>query len=109
VTAALQQRVQGTFVNVVPAHCWQQLAGNFPLRGAVENVAVAWAPAHAGWPHLAPTGPEVAILGAFLGGRVDVRRLAAQVAPRVRGVGRVAKGVGDAVCDALPDVERVVP
>jgi hypothetical protein len=102
VSPALRQRVQGTFVNVVPAHCWKQLVGNFPLRGEVENVPVAWAPSHAGWPRLAPTGPEAAVLGAFLGGRADARRRAAQLEQRTPGVGRWARAVGDAVCDHLP-------
>jgi hypothetical protein len=69
VAMALRRRVQGALVNVVPAQCWQQLAGNFLLRGGVENVLVSWGPTHNGWPQLAPQGPEVAVLGAFLGGR----------------------------------------
>jgi hypothetical protein len=31
VSTALQQRVRGTLVNVVPAECWKQWGGNFPL------------------------------------------------------------------------------
>ena len=69
VSPALRQRISGTFVNVVPAHCEQQWQGNFLLRGEVENLPVAWAPAHVDWPRLAPQGPEVAALGALLGGR----------------------------------------
>ena len=69
VSPALRQRISGTFMNVVPAHCEQQWQGNFLLRGEVENLPVAWAPAHADWPRLAPQGPEVAALGALLGGR----------------------------------------
>ena len=69
VSPALRQRIRGTFVNVVPAHCEHQWQGNFPLRGAVHNLPVSWAPAHADWPRLAPQGPEVAALGALLGGR----------------------------------------
>ena len=69
ISPALRQRVRGAFVNVVPAHCEQQWQGNFPLRGEVENLPVSWAPAHVDWPRLAPQGPEVAALGALLGGR----------------------------------------
>jgi hypothetical protein len=69
VSPALRQRVRGVFVNVVPAHCEQQWQGNFLLRGAVQNLPVSWAPAHVDWPRLAPQGPEVAALGALLGGR----------------------------------------
>jgi hypothetical protein len=69
VSPALRQRLRGTFINVVPAHCEQQWQGNFPLRGAVDNLPVSWAPAHGDWPHLAPQGPEVAVLGALLGGQ----------------------------------------
>jgi hypothetical protein len=106
VTAALRQRVHGTFVNVIPAHCWAQVGGNFPLRGAVRNVPVSWAPSHAGWPQLAPTGPEVALLGAFLGGRADAARLAAQREQRPQGGARWARVVGEAVCARLPAVDR---
>jgi hypothetical protein len=77
VSPALRQRIRGTFMNVVPAHCEQQWQGNFPLRGEVENLPVSWAPAHVDWPRLAPQGPEVAALGALLGGRdtaLPVRR-----------------------------------
>lgn len=74
VSAALQQRVHGTVVNVVPAECWKQWGGNFLLRG-VENLPVSWAPAHADWPRLSPHGPEVTALGALLGGRGEVRRM----------------------------------
>jgi hypothetical protein len=83
VTAALRRRIRGTFVNVVPAHCGPQWLGNFPLRGPVKNLPVAWAPAHAAWPHLSPQGPEVAVLGALLGGESPARpsRHAAQVGP----------------------------
>ena len=45
VSPALRQRISGTFANVVPAHCEQQWQGNFLLRGEVENLPVAWAPA----------------------------------------------------------------
>jgi hypothetical protein len=69
VSAALRQRIRRTFMNVVPAHCEQQWQGNFLLHGEVENLPVSWAPAHADWPRLAPQGPEVAALGALLGGR----------------------------------------
>jgi hypothetical protein len=69
VSPALRQRIRGTFMNVVPAHCEQQWQGNFLLRGEVENLPVPWAPAHVDWPRLAPQGPEVAMLGALLGGR----------------------------------------
>ena len=69
VAPALRQRMRGTFINVIPAHCEQQWQGNFLLRGAVENLPVSWAPAHVDWPRLAPQGPEVAVLGALLGGR----------------------------------------
>jgi hypothetical protein len=68
VSAALRQRISGTFMNVVPAHCEQQWQGNFLLHGEVENLSVSWAPAHADWPRLTPHGPEVAALGALLGG-----------------------------------------
>jgi hypothetical protein len=102
VSTALRHRVQGTVVNIVPTHCWYQLAGNFPLQGSVENVPVAWAPSHAGWPQLAPRGPEVAILGAFLGGRADAGRLAAQLGQRTQPGGSVAKSWWDTVCAQLP-------
>ena len=69
VSPALRQRMRGTFINVVPAHCAQQWQGNFLLRGEVENLLVSWAPAHGDWPRLAPQGPEVAVLGALLGGQ----------------------------------------
>jgi hypothetical protein len=69
VSPALRQRIRGTFVNVVPAHCEHQWQGNFPLHGEVHNLPVSWAPAHGDWPRLAPQGPEVAALGALLGGR----------------------------------------
>jgi hypothetical protein len=69
VSPALRQRLSGTFMNVVPAHCEQQWQGNFLLRGEVENLAVSWAPTHVDWPRLAPQGPEVAALGALLGGQ----------------------------------------
>ena len=69
VSPALRQRIRGTFMNVVPAHCEQQWQGNFLLRGEVENLPVSWAPAHADWPRLAPQGPQVAALGALLGGQ----------------------------------------
>lgn len=108
IAAALRQRVQGTFVNVVPAQCWKQLAGNFPLRGGVENVPVHWAPSHAGWPQLAPKGPEVAVLGAFLGGRVDAGRLAAQLGQRVQGVDLLTKSLWDAVCAHMPVLDHAV-
>jgi hypothetical protein len=68
VSAGLQQRISGTWVNVVPAACWKQLAGNFLLRGG-KNLAVSWAPTHANWPRLLPQSPEVAALGALLGDR----------------------------------------
>jgi hypothetical protein len=74
VSAALRQRVRGVFANVVPIRCWQQWAGNFPLQGHVQNMPVAWAPAHADWPRLAPKGPEVALLGSLLGGQDKVRQ-----------------------------------
>jgi hypothetical protein len=102
VSTALRHRVQGTVVNVVPAHCWHQLAGNFPLHGSIENVPVPWAPSHAGWPQLAPRGPEVARLGAFLGGRADAGRLAAQLGQRTQQSGPVATSWWDAVCAQLP-------
>jgi hypothetical protein len=67
VSTALSHRISGAFTNVVPEGFWKQLWGNFPLQGAVENVAVPWAPSHNEWPRLHPQGPEVAALGAFLG------------------------------------------
>ena len=70
IAPALQQRVRGTLVNVVPVECWQQWGGNFLLRGGV-NLPVSWAPAHADWPRLSPYGPEVRILGALLGGQSE--------------------------------------
>jgi hypothetical protein len=75
VSPALRQRIRGTCINVVPAHCEQQWQGNFLLRGAVENLPVSWAPAHGDWPRLAPQGPEVAVLGALLGGQEPARAL----------------------------------
>jgi len=75
VSPALRQRIHGTFINVVPAHCEQQWQGNFLLRGGVENLPVSWAPAHGDWPRLAPQGPEVAVLGALLGGQEPARAL----------------------------------
>ena len=74
VSAALRQRVRGTWVNVVPAECWKQWGANFLLRGA-ENLPVSWAPSHADWPRLSPHSPEVTVLGALLGGRSEVRRM----------------------------------
>jgi hypothetical protein len=73
VSPALQQRIRGTFVNVVPAQCAKQWLGNFLLRGGVENLPVPWAPAHADWPHLALQGPEVAELGTLLNGHGAAR------------------------------------
>jgi hypothetical protein len=75
---------------------------NFPLHGRVENVPVAWAPSHTGWPHLAPRGPEVALLGAFLGGRADAGRLAAQGGLRTQQGGPGATSWWDRVCAQLP-------
>jgi len=75
VSPALRQRIRGAFMNVVPAHCEQQWQGNFLLRGEVENLPVSWAPTHVDWPRLAPHGPEVAALGALLGGREPARAL----------------------------------
>jgi hypothetical protein len=72
VSPALQRRLQGTFANVVPTQCWKQWSGNFLLQGAVENILVPWAPAHADWPRLASDSPEVATLGALLGGRQTI-------------------------------------
>jgi len=74
VSAALQQRVRGILVNVVPAECWKQWRGNFLLQGG-ENLPVSWAPSHADWPRLSPYGPEVTVLGALLGGRGEVPRM----------------------------------
>jgi hypothetical protein len=77
VSAALRQRVRGTWVNVVPTACWKQLGGNFVLQG-VENLPVSWAPSHADWPRLAPHSPEVTVLGALLGDRSEMRRMPAR-------------------------------
>jgi hypothetical protein len=103
VAMALRQRVQGSLVNVVPAQCWQQLAGNFLLRGSVENVLVPWAPLHANWPQLAPKGPEVAVLGAFLGGRsaawADL--LTSPPAPALPGLFSWVKLVPEPLCERL--------
>jgi hypothetical protein len=108
VSTVLRQRVQGTFTNVVPSQCWKQLSGSFPLRGGVENVAVSWAPFHAGWPQLSPKGSEVAVLGAFLAGRAEAGRLAAQLGQRVQGVDLLTKSLWDAVCAHMPVLDRAV-
>ena len=70
IAPALQQRVRGTLVDVVPVECWQRWGGNFLLRGGVD-LPVSWAPARADWPRLSPYGPEVRILGALLGGQSE--------------------------------------
>jgi hypothetical protein len=74
ISTALQHRVRGNLVNVVPAQCWQQWGSNFLVQGG-ENLPVSWAPVHADWPRLSPYGPEVTVLGALLGGRGEVRRM----------------------------------
>ena len=101
VAPALQQRIRGTFLNVVQAHCEQQWQGNFLLRGAVENLPVAWAPAHVDWPRLAPQGPEVAALGALLGGRNPALAMRRHAGSRQRQEGDpVETVVGAALCRA---------
>ena len=103
VALALRRRVQGAFVNVVPAQCWQQLAGNFLLRGSVENVLVPWAPAHASWPQLAPQGPEVTVLGAFLGGRSTAwgELLTSGPAPGTPGLLHWSRLLPDTLCEYM--------
>jgi hypothetical protein len=103
VAAALLQRLRGTFVNVVPAQCWKQWQGNFLLRGEVQNLPVAWAPGHASWPRLAPQSPEVAELGALLGGPGTGRRVSpnAPLAQRQQGLPAGVEMVWDALCTEM--------
>jgi hypothetical protein len=102
VSAGLQQRIRGTWVNVVPAVCWQQLAGNFLLRGG-QNLAVSWAPAHANWPRLSPQGPEVAALGALLGEHGVERhvRLPARPALRVSTHFSMLEWLWESICEQV--------
>jgi hypothetical protein len=102
VSAELQQRIRGTWVNVVAAECWKQLGGNFPLRGG-KNLAVSWAPAHANWPRLSPQGPEVAALGSLLGDRDAWRsgRLPAVPGPRVATNSPVLQWMWDTICEQV--------
>jgi hypothetical protein len=69
----------------------------------VENVLVPWAPLHANWPQLAPKGPEVAVLGAFLGGRsaawADL--LTSPPAPALPGLFSWVKLVPEPLCERL--------
>jgi hypothetical protein len=102
VSPALQHRIRGTFLNVVPAHCEQQWQGNFLLRGAVENLPVSWAPAHVDWPRLAPQGPEVAALGALLGGRNPALAMRRHAWSRQRQEGApVGRQLWEPLCAAL--------
>ena len=102
VAPALQHRIRGTFMNVVPAHCEQQWQGNFLLRGAVENLPVSWAPAHVDWPRLAPQGPEVAALGALLGGRNPALAMRRHAWSRQRQEGApVGRQLWEPLCAAL--------
>lgn len=106
VATALRQRVRGAIVNVIPGQCWNQLGGNFPLQGPVENIPVSWAPTHAGWPRLAPQSSAVAILGAFLGGRHEAGRLAAQMGLRTQGVGQWVQTWQDTLCGLIPNLAQ---
>jgi hypothetical protein len=102
VSPALRQRIRGAFVNVVPAHCEQQWQGNFPLHGEVENLRVSWASAHADWPRLAPQGPEVAALGALLGGRDPALPMRRHALPRPGQEGApVGRQLWEPLCAAL--------
>jgi hypothetical protein len=102
ISAGLQQRIRGTWVNVVPAACWKQLAGNFLLRGG-KNLAVSWAPAHANWPRLSPQGPEVAVLGTLLGNHDAARRgrPTAQPAPRASTHSPRLAWLWDSMCEQV--------
>ena len=103
VSAALRQRVRGIFANVVPTRCWQQWAGNFPLQGSVQNIPVAWAPAHADWPRLTPKGPEVALLGTLLGGhgKAQQERSSSQFGWRAQQVPPMGQLLWGTVCESL--------
>jgi hypothetical protein len=107
VSAALQQRIRGTLVNIVPVECWQQLGGNFLLQGA-PNLPVSWAPAHADWPRLALQGPEVTALGALLGGRSTVQSMRAltRSGQRQPGVSPFVRWGWDSLCES---VQRFAP
>jgi hypothetical protein len=100
VSAGLQQRISGTWVNVVPAECWKQLAGNFLLRGG-KNLAVSWAPTHANWPRLSPQGPEVAVLGTLLGdhGAEGSGRPPARYTPRAWANSPMLAWLWDSICE----------
>jgi hypothetical protein len=102
VSAGLQQRIRGTWVNVVPAECWKQLAGNFLLRGG-KNLAVSWAPAHANWPRLSPQGPEVTALGTLLGDHDAVRsvHLPTWPGPRASANFPVLQWMWDTICEQV--------
>lgn len=102
VSAALRQRLRGTLVNVVPAQCWNQWRGNFLLRGG-ENLLVSWAPAHADWPRLPTHGPEVAVLGALLGGRGEVqhKRALSLFGQRMQGDSSGVSGLLGTICANL--------
>jgi hypothetical protein len=108
VSPALRQRIHGTFMNVVPAHCEQQWQGNFLLRGEVENLPVSWAPAHVDWPFLAPQGPEVAALGALLGGRDPELAMRRHALPRKGQEGDpVGRQLWEPLCAALQRFDPV--
>jgi len=109
VSAALQQRVRGTLVNVVPAECWKQWGANFLLQGG-ENLPVSWAPAHADWPRLSPHGPEVTVLGALLGGRGEVRRMRSltQLRQPRSGDSPFVKWVWDSLCENMQRFDPAV-
>lgn len=105
---ALHARVQGSLVNIIPTSCWKQLAGNFPMSGAIENIAVPWAPAHANWPRLPPRSEAVTILGAFLGGRSRAGHLAVQLSSPAAGSGAWTAQWRDAFCEWLPALRRLL-
>jgi hypothetical protein len=102
VSTGLQQRISGTWVNVVPAECWKQLGGNFLLRGG-KNLAVSWAPAHANWPRLSPQGPEVAALGTILRDHDAGRsgRLPPWPGPRASADSPVLQWLGNTICEQV--------
>ena len=88
-------------MNVVPAECWKELAGNFLLRGG-KNLAVSWGPAHANWPRL-PSRSGSCGARDLLGDRDAVRslRLPAWPDPRASAHSPALQRLWDALCEQV--------
>ena len=100
VPAGLQQRIRGTWMNVVPAECWE-LGRQSPTRG--EESRDILGAAYANWPRLSPQGPEVVALGTLLGDRDAVRslRLPAWPGPRASAHSPALQWLWDALCEQV--------